>query len=155
MSIKIFNCSPTFFPSECCHDSCYDICNLFIAQSITPDALYRCYASRTRNVDNVYRKLLIPFPIKLEIFVTINTRARTRAHAHTHTRARTHARTPERSVASSIRPYATSLKVSWSRPCEMNKYSIYVILHSVQGPGVYSTCNWNEYQKEESNVSWE
>jgi hypothetical protein len=45
------------------------------------------------------------------------------------------------------------LQVSGSKPSEINKYSIYVILHSVQGPGVYSTCNRNEYQKEEINVS--
>jgi hypothetical protein len=49
--------------------------------------------------------------------------------------------------------YATSLKVTGSRPGEMNKYSIYVILYSLQGPEVYSTCNRNEYQKEEINVS--
>jgi hypothetical protein len=37
----------------------------------------------------------------------------------------------------------------------MNKYSIYIILHSAQGIGVFSTCNRNEYQKEEINVSGE
>jgi hypothetical protein len=37
----------------------------------------------------------------------------------------------------------------------MNKYSISVILHSAQGPGVYSTCDRNEYQKQKINVSGE
>jgi hypothetical protein len=37
----------------------------------------------------------------------------------------------------------------------MNKFSIYIILDSAQGPGVYSTCNRNEFQKQKMNISGE
>jgi hypothetical protein len=70
MSIKIFKCSPKFSLFKCCHYSSYDIC---VAHRITPDALYRCYASCPRNSDTLHRKLFIPFLVKLDIFVTIKT----------------------------------------------------------------------------------
>jgi hypothetical protein len=74
--------------------------------------------------------------MKLDIFVTINT--------HIGVLGR---------VVNKV--FATSWEVSGSRPCGMNKYSIYVILHSIQSPRGFSTCNRNEYQKEEINVSGE
>jgi hypothetical protein len=41
-------------------------------------------------------------------------------------------------------------------PDEMNAFSsIYLILPASLGPGVYSACNRNEYQKQKNNVSWE
>jgi hypothetical protein len=36
-----------------------------------------------------------------------------------------------------------------------NKCSIYIILHAIQGPGVYSTCERNVFQKQKINVSGE
>jgi hypothetical protein len=136
MSIRIFKYSPKFSLSECCHYSRYDICAMFSAHNIPPDVLYRCYASCTSNPDTLYRKLLIPFRIKLVIFLTIKT--------HTHTHTHTHWGTC--SVVDRL--YATSRKVACSRPVEVNKCSIYITFHSAQGPVVYSTCNRNEYQKQ-------
>jgi hypothetical protein len=37
----------------------------------------------------------------------------------------------------------------------MNKCSIYMIPHSVQDLGVFSTCKRNEFQKQKINVSGE
>jgi hypothetical protein len=34
-------------------------------------------------------------------------------------------------------------------------FSIYLILAAALGPGVYSSCNINEYQKQKDNVSGE
>jgi hypothetical protein len=34
-------------------------------------------------------------------------------------------------------------------------FSIYLILQAALGPGVYSACNRNEYQKQKSSVSGE
>jgi hypothetical protein len=42
-----------------------------------------------------------------------------------------------------------------SRPDEENKFSVYLILPAVLGPGVYSASNRNEYQKQKNNVSGE
>jgi hypothetical protein len=78
MSIKMFQCSPKFSVSECCNYSHSDICTMFSSDMINPSALYRCYASFTRNSDTLYRKLLIYFLIKLDVFITIE------AHAHKH-----------------------------------------------------------------------
>jgi hypothetical protein len=76
MSIKIFKRIPKCSLSERYHYSRYDICAIFSAHRICPDALYRCYASYTRNSDKSDTKLLIPYLIKLYIFVTIKTVAR-------------------------------------------------------------------------------
>jgi hypothetical protein len=47
----------------------------------------------------------------------------------------------------------TSRKVAGSRPDEVNeRFSIYLILPAALGPGVYSTFNRSEYQKQK-NVS--
>jgi hypothetical protein len=51
--------------------------------------------------------------------------------------------------------FVSSGKVAGSEPFVMNKCSIYIILHSVQGTGVYSTCNINEFQKQKINFSGE
>jgi hypothetical protein len=50
--------------------------------------------------------------------------------------------------------YAISRKVAGSRPNEVNDFffSIYLILPTVLGPGVYSASNRNEYQKQKNNV---
>jgi hypothetical protein len=120
MSIKIFKCSPKHSLSEYCNYCRNNVCTMFSAHMITPDALYRCYSSFTSNSDILYCQFFIPFLIKFDFFVTINT------HTHTHTH------TLGRSVALRIRHHYTSLNFV------MNKCSIYVILHSVQGPGVSS-----------------
>jgi hypothetical protein len=46
-------------------------------------------------------------------------------------------------------------RVAGSGPFVTNKCSIYTIFHSVQGPGVCSACNRNEFQKQKINVSGE
>jgi hypothetical protein len=47
-------------------------------------------------------------------------------------------------------------KVVDSRPDELNSFfSIYLFLPASLGPGAYSICNRNEYQKQENNVSGE
>jgi hypothetical protein len=52
------------------------------------------------------------------------------------------------------RHYATSRKVASSRPNEVNEFiSVYLIPLAALGPGVHSTSNRNEYQKQKVNVS--
>jgi hypothetical protein len=52
--------------------------------------------------------------------------------------------------------YAISRKVAVSRPDMVNKVSsIYLILLTALGPGVYSASNRNECQKQKNNVSGE
>jgi hypothetical protein len=62
-------------------------------------------------------------------------------------------------VAQWLRHYAASRKAVGSRPDEVNEFffsfSIYLILPAALGPGVYSACNRNEYQKQKNNVSAE
>jgi hypothetical protein len=44
----------------------------------------------------------------------------------------------------------------WVRDLKMNVlFSIYLILPAALGPGVHSTSNRNEYQKQKNNVSGE
>jgi hypothetical protein len=66
MSIKIVNVSPKFSPSEYCNYCRNNIYTMFSAHRITPDALYRCHASFTRNSDAFYSELFIPFLIKFD-----------------------------------------------------------------------------------------
>jgi hypothetical protein len=55
-----------------------------------------------------------------------------------------------------LRHCATSRKVTGSRPDDMNVFfSNYLILPAALGPGVYSTSNRNEYQKQKNDVSGE
>jgi hypothetical protein len=50
----------------------------------------------------------------------------------------------------------TSKKVAVSGPDDDNEYfSISLILPAALGPGVYSTSNRNEYEKQKSNISGE
>jgi hypothetical protein len=58
------------------------------------------------------------------------------------------------SYVEGLRHYAASRKVAGSRPDEVIEFffSIYLILPAALGPGVYSTSNRNEYQKQK-NVS--
>jgi hypothetical protein len=59
-------------------------------------------------------------------------------------------------VALWLRHYVTSRKVAGSRPDEVNEFSsISLILPVALGPGVYSTSNRDEYQKQKNNVSGE
>jgi hypothetical protein len=67
MAIKIFKCFPDFHSLNV-----FIILVMIFARCLAPRAFYCCYASCTRNVDMLYIKLLIPFEIKLYIFVTIN-----------------------------------------------------------------------------------
>jgi hypothetical protein len=62
MCIKIFKYSPKFSLSDCCDYSRYDICAMYSAHRITPDALYRCYASCPTNSDTLYKKIIDSFP---------------------------------------------------------------------------------------------
>jgi hypothetical protein len=73
MSITIFKCSPKFSLSEYCNFCRNNTCKISSSHRITPDALYRCYSSFTRNYDTLYSELFIPFLIKFDFFVTINT----------------------------------------------------------------------------------
>jgi hypothetical protein len=53
-----------------------------------------------------------------------------------------------------LRHYATSRKTTGSRPNEVNEmFSIYLILPAALAPGVYSTSNKNEYQKQNKKSS--
>jgi hypothetical protein len=45
-----------------------NICAIFSAHRIPPDALYRFYCSLTRNSDTLYSELFIPFLIKFDFF---------------------------------------------------------------------------------------
>jgi hypothetical protein len=46
------------------------------------------------------------------------------------------------------------MKFAGSRPDEVYKFfSVYIILPSALGPGVYSASNRNEYQKQKNNIS--
>jgi hypothetical protein len=59
-------------------------------------------------------------------------------------------------VAYWLRHYDTGRKVAGSRPDEVNEcISIYLILPAALGPGLNSTSNRNEYQKQENKVSEE
>jgi hypothetical protein len=58
-------------------------------------------------------------------------------------------------VAQWLRLYATSRKVSGSRPDEVIDFAIYLILPATPGPGVHSVSNRNWYQKHKNNVSGE
>jgi hypothetical protein len=89
----------------------------------------------------LYSELFIPFLIQFGFFITI--KIHTHTHTHTHTEAQR------------IRLYYTSRKVVGSGPFAMNKFSIKTILHSVQGPRVYSTCDRNKFQKQKINVAGE
>jgi hypothetical protein len=55
-----------------------------------------------------------------------------------------------------IKALDTNRKVAGSRPEEVNEFfSMYLILPAALGPGVYSVCNWNEYQKQKNNICGE
>jgi hypothetical protein len=79
MSINSFKCSRKFSLSEYCNYCRNNIRTMVCAHKITLGALYRCYSSFTRNCDTLYSRLLIPFLIEFNFFVTIKT------HTHTHT----------------------------------------------------------------------
>jgi hypothetical protein len=49
-----------------------------------------------------------------------------------------------------VNALTTSRKVASSRPDEVN-FSIHLILLAALGPGVHSTSNRNEYQKQKNN----
>jgi hypothetical protein len=68
MSIKMFKCSPKFSPYEYCKYCRNNICTMLSAHWITPDAVYQCYSSFTRNSDTLYNKLFIHFLIKFSPF---------------------------------------------------------------------------------------
>jgi hypothetical protein len=52
--------------------------------------------------------------------------------------------------------YPTSRKVAGLRPNEMNEFfSMYIIILTTLGPGVYSASNRNQYQKQKNYVSGE
>jgi hypothetical protein len=57
---KIFNCSPKCSLSECYHYRSYEMFAIFSGHEISPDVLYRRYASYITNSDILYTKLLIP-----------------------------------------------------------------------------------------------
>jgi hypothetical protein len=73
MPIIIFKCSPKCSLYEYWNYCRINVCAMFSARWITPDALYRCYSSFTRNSGTLYSKLFIPFLIKFDFFTTINT----------------------------------------------------------------------------------
>jgi hypothetical protein len=68
MSIKIFKCSPKFALSEYRNYCGNNICTMFSAHRITPDVLYPCYSSFTRNSDTLLSQFVIPFLIKFDFF---------------------------------------------------------------------------------------
>jgi hypothetical protein len=55
-----------------------------------------------------------------------------------------------------VKDYTISWKVAGSRPDEVNEFfSMYLILPTALGPGVYSAANRHVYQKQKNNVSWD
>jgi hypothetical protein len=96
MSIKSFKCFPKCSLSEYCNYCRNNIYTMFSGHRITPDALYRCNAFFTTYSDTLYSKLFIPFLIKFDFFVTMNT----------HTEA----------LCSVEELYCSSRKVAGSRP---------------------------------------
>jgi hypothetical protein len=58
-------------------------------------------------------------------------------------------------VAQWLRHYATSRKISGSRPDEVNGFFNLPNPSGALGFGIYSALNRNEYQKQKNNVSRE